>query len=703
MSVMKGIKNSSAKYTGFLRSFSKGFRFRFSNINMPEYVTYSVFAILTGAFAGLGAVFFHECIEITTEFSFNHLVNLFGIFGVIGVIFVPALGMLIQSIMISAFPKTASKKGITEVIKSVAVRGGYIPFRTTLFHFIAPIICIGTGGTMGPEGPAAQLGGGVGSKLGNLFGLSDSRRRMFTAAGAGAAISAVFNTPLGGIFFGLEIILLNDFHSPTFSALILSSVTASAISRIFLGNTPAFIFDTVSIGSYNQLYYYALLGLLAGLLSLLFVKYSDSMKQFISHKIKPHLPGWSIMVIVGLLVGISGFFYSDVFGIGYGAINSILSNSMPLKIALILLALKFILVPLILHSGGFGGIFAPSLFMGACFGFIFATGLNQIWGLNLDTTTYTLVGMGAVLGGINSIPISSIMIIFEMTKDYTFILPLMLAVVISTMMVQLIMKGSAHVKHLEREGFNISQGREVSILRSILVSDVMKDDILLIPESTPLRNLISQLIESPHGTFYTMNDDGEISGKITENELRPIITEYESLREMLLVGDIAIQDFEVVYDSDDLDSVLRLFGKQNVDVFPVISTKEPGKVIGTVIRQDVITAYNQESLKTNLADGFATELKSIKKDKIAKVAEGYSIIERIVPQKYVGKTLNDIRFRNIYDLDILMIKKRKESFDLEDNDSEVIMPKPDYKLVADDVLVLFGSDQKIEKTEEWHK
>ena len=174
--------------------------------------------------------------------------------GTAAVILLPAIGMLIQAIMIIISPKTAEKKGVSEVIKAVALRGGYIPLKTTIFHFIAPVISIGSGNTVGPEGPAAQIGGGVASRVGFLAGLSDSRVRIFTAAGAGAAIAAIFNTPLGGVFFALEIVLLNDFQAPTFSALILASVTASAISRIFLGNESIFLFSTPVIGSYSFLY-----------------------------------------------------------------------------------------------------------------------------------------------------------------------------------------------------------------------------------------------------------------------------------------------------------------------------------------------------------------------------------------------------------------------------------------------------------------
>jgi chloride channel protein, CIC family len=611
--------------------------------------------------------------------------------------------MLLQSGMTLKFPNLAKRRGVTEVIKAVAIRGGYIPFRTTLFHFIAPVICIGTGGTVGPEGPAAQIGGGVGSKLGNLFGLSDSRRRMFTAAAAGAAISAVFNTPLGGIFFALEIVLLNDFQSPTFSALILASVSASAVSRIFLGDTPAFLFEQISIGPYNQLYLYALLGILSGILSLAYVKYTELIKSLFSSKGMKEIPLSAKMAVVGLFVGIAGYFYNDIFGIGYHAINAILANSMTIKIALILLVLKFILVPLVLQSGGFGGIFAPSLFMGACFGYLFAVTMNAAWGLNLDITTFTLVGMGSVLGGINTIPISSILILFEMTKDYSFILPLMLAVVTSTMIVQFVIKGSVHVKSLERQGFNISQGREISILRSILVKDIMTEECLLIPENTPLKELIENLMNSPHSTLYTVDSEGNLRGKITENQLRPIISEYENIREMLLVNDIASKEVETVLENDDLDYVLRLFGKENVDVFPVISSEDHSKILGTINRQEVIAAYNKESLKYNLADGIAGELKTLEKSKSSSVSDGYSIIEKIVPNKFIGHSLLELDFRNRYDLQILMIKKRKNEFDFEDEASDVKIPGPNYLFKKNDIIVLFGKDENIKKTKEWDK
>ena len=168
---------------------------------MPEYTLFSFYAVVIGAIVGLAVVLFHESIHWVEYLFFEYGTGAFFFLGGAAVILIPVIGLILQSLMIYFFPKIAKKRGVADVIKSVATRGGFIRFKTTVFHFIAPVISMGSGGTVGPEGPAAQLGGGVASKLAQVLSLSDSRRRMFTAAGSGAAIAAVFNTPLGGVFF----------------------------------------------------------------------------------------------------------------------------------------------------------------------------------------------------------------------------------------------------------------------------------------------------------------------------------------------------------------------------------------------------------------------------------------------------------------------------------------------------------------------
>lgn len=673
-----------------MKTYVEKFYRLFEKVKLPEYSVFSFFAIITGAAAGLAAVLFHNSIDILNEFFFNKEGANLDI-GAWFVILIPAIGMLIQAALIKFFPKTARQKGVSEVIKSVALRGGHIPFRTTLFHFIAPVISIGTGATVGPEGPAAQIGGGVGSKLAGVFGLSDSKRRIFTAAGAGAAISAIFNTPLGGIFFALEVVLLNDFQSPTFSALILASVTASAIARIFLGNESLFVFGNTQFSDYSNLYIYALLGLFVGFLSILFIRYSSFIDHIFRKKLLKMFPQWIVMTVIGLIVGAAGYFYPEIFGIGYQAINEFLGGNLTWEIVLVLVALKFILVPLILYSGGFGGLFAPSLFIGAGSGFLFAIFMNNIFGFDLNSTTLVLVGMGAALGGINTIPISSILIIFEMTKDYGFILPLMLAVVVSTTMVQIVLRGSVHTKHLEEQGYQIANGRESRILRNILVADLKLHKAEFIEETAPLRKIVGKLIQSDISAIYVINKNKRIIGVISESELRPIIADFDAVKDFIVARDIMNTDIYLCTPEDNLDKILRQFGKYHLDEFPVVSNNE---ILGVITKQDVIDCYDKESLKMNLADGLKDELIHLEKAGETELGN-YKMVERPVPDKFIGKTLGELKIRNNYGVEVLLIKRPKEIISIDNVEYEIIAPTAEMKLMRNDIMVLFGEHTKI--------
>lgn len=604
--------------------------------------------------------------------------------------------------MIKSAPEISKRRGVLDIIKSVATREGIISFRTTVFHFFAPVISIGSGGTVGPEGPAAQIGGGVASKIATLLKVSDQRRRIFTTAGAGAAIAAIFNTPLGGVFFALEIILLNDYHTPTFSALILASVSASAIARIFLGNNSVFVFSAPDIGGYYYLYLFIILGLLGGMLSILFLKFDFFSARIIRTKIRKIIPQWIIMIFIGLLVGVCGYFYEEIFGIGYTGINEILKdNYLDWRVVLILLLLKFFLVPLTLNSGGFGGTFAPSLFMGAALGYIFSVLMSSFFGLKLDSTTYTLVGMGAVLGGINSIPITAILMIFEMTREYSLILPLMLAVIVSSTVTQIVFKGPIHLKRLERQGFKLTSAKETSILKSMIAEHYMQKNPVLIDQNITLQEVVTSLMKSKFHRIYTIDSDKKLIGVISDKHVRNLITEFDSLKKSLIAADIADNKPAFVLKEQDLDYALKLLTKGEIEELPVINNPVEKNVIGVITRNDILSIYNNLSLKSDLAEGLTREISTLNETRTSKISDGYSIVERKPSYDFIGKTLKELRFRNKYGLEILMIKKYDAMFDESGLKEKIVMPGHDYKIEADDILVLFGKDENIEKTKEW--
>lgn len=669
-----------------------------AGLGVPEYTILTLFSIFLGIVAGFAGVGLHEIIEVISDLTIDgdsrHLD-----WGLV-IILIPMMGMLIQSLMTTLAPREAGQRGVLEIIKAVGLRNGRIPFRTTLFHFFAPAICIGMGGTVGPEAPAAQSGAGAVAAVGRLMGLTESRQRVFTAAAAGAAIAAIFNTPLAGVFFAIEVVLLQDFRASALSAFLLASVSASAVSRILLGNEPAFIFKSLEIGSYRLFFFYLLLGMVAGLVSIAFIRFNEWIKQR-CQLLYRHLPKGVGMAAVGLLMGLAGYWHPEIFGIGYETMNRVLADSLPWHTVGTLLLLKFILVTLILGAGGFGGVFAPSLFMGACLGFVFATGLNYLFGIHLDPTTYTLVGMGAVLSGINSVPLTAIMILFEMTNDYHFILPLMVGVVGSTLVVQMTLKGSIYARELQRQGYHYSVGKDTRILESISVASVMRKEILTVPESTTLAELIQYCLDHPHDTIYTTNRSGKLNGVILSTNLHQLITEYQNLKAMIVAKDLAESNIVTLKDKDNLDYAMRAFAKYRSEEIPVVSSKAPAEVLGCIHYQDILNAYNQAKVKLNLMDGLAGDLQTLNPNEVQDVLPGFSIMETNIPKKFVNKTIKDLRLRNRFEVDVLMIEKDNGPFAESEQTVQRIFPHVHYRFSHGDKIIIFGNKEKIAAFKEY--
>jgi chloride channel protein, CIC family len=308
-----------------------------------------------------------------------------------------------------------------------------------------------------------------------------------------------------------------------------------------------------------------------------------------------------------------------------------------------------------------------------------------------------MVGMGALLGGINTIPITAILIIFEMTQEYSFILPLMLAVIISTTFTRLILKSSAQVQYLEEQGYQISEGKETNILKSILIKDLKLNPLKSIPEKTKLPEVLEKMIQNPGNSIYTINEGNQITGLITEVELRPIMTEYENIKDVLVASDIANPHIIFVNVNDNLDHVLRLFSKIDADTIPVINHGKETTILGAITRQEILSIYNKETLKLSLADSLSSEIKTIGDIGSSSVATGYSIAELNINYELIGQSLSDLKMRSRFGLEVLMIKHPQEIFDNDDEKEIIVSADPNYKLKRGDKLVVFGKDENIEK------
>jgi CIC family chloride channel protein len=572
-----------------IKLFFKNLKLKYSDSEIFRYISHILLSILLGLLAGGGAILFHYLLEHMRYLFEDQSLSIFSGLPGWSIIFIPIFGGIITSFMTLFLPEIAAKKGVLSVIKSIILKKGFIPVKETIFHLFAPIISIGTGAPLGPEGPAAKIGSGIGSYMSQKFNLSKNDMIMYTTAGAGAAISAAFNAPIAGVFFGIEVILLNDLKNRALSALIISSVVADILSRAYLGNVRVFTiphYDTGNIYSYP---FYIGLAVLCGLTALFYFKLSDSFRFFLDEKLKLFNPFLRLLPIT-VLFGFVLLRYEEVFGIGYNLINSILAGQIQLQTLIILLALKLVFLVLFIQAGAFGGTFAPSLSIGALLGFTYALAMNIIFGTNLDPTAFALVAMGGVLSGINCIPLTSILLVFEVTNDYQFILPLMLASIVSYLVVIYYKKGNIYTIALMNDNIDMSKRGELDVLSKINAGVILRKDMDVVDFRIPFKEILRIIINSKYGDVFVVNAEKRLLGIITLKDVRQTLMDND-LVDLLIAQDLIMQ-VPVVRESDPLTLAISKIKQYEIEIIPVVSDRDGTTLAGIITYKDILQSYN---------------------------------------------------------------------------------------------------------------
>ena len=491
-------------------------------------------ALLIGVGAGLGAIGFSWLIDAVTHVAFNGGGKLLSFMGRYYVIIIPALGGLIVGPLVYYFAREAKGHGVPEVMEAVALRGGRIRPIVVVIKSLASSICIGTGGAVGREGPIVQIGSALGSSLGQWLGISGDRLRNLVACGAAGGIAATFNAPIAGVIFALEVIL-GDFSVTSFSTVVIASVTASEIARVAHGNTPAFEVAPYRLVSAWELPMYAVLGVVAAVVGVIFVS--------VLYKSEDLFDAWTFPeslkpVIGGLLIGTIGIYFPQIFGVGYDTIEHALHNTLPLQIMALLVVIKLAATSLTIGSGGSGGVFAPSLFLGAMLGGSFGNAANALWPtLTAPPGAYALVGMAAFFAAAARAPISAVLILFEMTDDYRIILPLMLATVISTLTAERLLSESIYTLKLSRRGVRLSRGRDVDVMQTVRVSEVMDTAADTVSSGLSLSALAREFERTHHHSFPVLDAQGYLYGIVSIRDLEQAMEERDM--EKTTTGDIA--------------------------------------------------------------------------------------------------------------------------------------------------------------------
>jgi len=569
---------------------------------MPERTFMVLMAIAIGILGGFGAVLFRLAIKVSQGAFFGTLdytLDYVGRLPWYARFLAPAVGGLVVGPVVHYLARETKGHGVPEVMESIVLREGRIRPRVMFAKVAASAVCIGSGGSAGREGPIVQIGSSLGSTLGQIFSVKGLRLRTLVACGAAAGIAGTFNAPIAGALFAVEV-LLGDFGVSQFSPVVLSSVAATVVSRHFLGDFPAFEVPEYEFVNVFEILAYMVLGVAAALVALAFIRTLYATEDLFE---KIPLPAVAKPALGGLVVGAIGIYFPHIFGVGYGAITLALHGRLLWTVLALMLCLKIAATSVTLGSGGSGGVFAPSLFIGAGLGGLVGTVAHSLFPtLTASPGAYALVGMGAVAASGMHAPLTAIIIVFEMTGDYRIILPLMVSCVIGVLITTRVMRDSIYTMKLSRRGVRIVRGQEANILASLKVSQVMKREFEAVNESASIKELVDLVIRSPHINFFVLGDGDRLIGVVSLEDIRNILNQAERLGSLLVAYDLMSPVVYRCKPSTTLDKVMKAFGeiRTGVEELPVVAEDDPDRLIGVVHKSDVIVAYNREVAKRGL-------------------------------------------------------------------------------------------------------
>jgi CIC family chloride channel protein len=594
-----------------------------------------VLAFLIGIVTAAAAVGFHELITIIRDLLYKHVGAefLYGS-GVWMLIAIPALGGLTVGLLSRFVMHEREGHGITDVLESVMRSGGVIRPASAIEKILTSAVTIGSGGSAGAEGPIVQIGAAIASGIGQFFRVARPHLPVLIGCGCAAGISAIFNSPIGGLLFTLEVIL-RDFSIRTLTPLVIASVIANVttrtIYRALLHQDFRSIFNMpqetsiIAQGGYTlwQVGNFLLLGIVCAVMGVVLIRMMQYTEKVFG-RIKA--PRWSKPAIGGMLLGVIGVTYVLVFrvvmgrakfipfeqyampaffGDGYGAVQSMLGPAFYLQMSwgLMLGVLGFLLLAklvgtcLTLASGGAGGIIAPSLFVGAVAGGALGMVLQRA-GLSstLPPNSYALIGMGAVLAAVVHAPLAAVLILMDVTRDYQVIVPAMLASVTATAIARLISTDSIYTLSLRMRGIQVGTAGDLLTLRRMSLEQVVLDPAIVVHADDPMQRLLDLTVDRNIADFVVSDRQGQYLGMVVGDDVKRALIDREAVP-LLLVEEIMRSDLPIVRNTDDLATVMAMFSAHDVSRLPVGLPGNRFRVIGLVSRAALMRQYQQALAK----------------------------------------------------------------------------------------------------------
>ncbi len=568
-----------------------------TSVRLAERFALIAIGATVGILAALGNAAFRTSIEFFYELFFKEIGSYLGIeYGERHplIFLMPLLGSALAGIVVVKYRDYAKGYGLPRILLALIKRGGLIRKRVIAFNIVLPPIIIGSGGSAGREGPIASLGAAIGSLVGQTIRAHPSRMRVLVAAGAGAAIAAAFDAPIAGMMFALEIVLLGNFDIEHFPPLVVSVGTAVVVTEALYGREVTFHIPKFSIVSpWIEVPLYALLGVFIGVLGVVFIKLYFRIEDTFESL---DVPFYFRLLLGAFLTGLLGVIFPQVLGNGYPFVEEALKGSIPFYIMGALAIFKMLATAFTIGAGNPGGLFAPGFFIGAMGAGFFGGLLAMILPAHLSQAgAYASVGVGAFIAATYHAPLTAIFLLFEMTKDYTIILPALFSCVVASMLAEWMFPYTLDTYALHKIGIEVHHGREKEILEELKVKDAMTQDYDKIWEGmnlAQLRDYFSRLAR--HTDFFVVDKEGRLVGVIPFHVLKNAMFSEGELDNLLLARDLAVEA-PTVKEDESLSSAIEKVGKKRIDHLPVVN--EQGKVVGMLSRKCIVDAYNREAMR----------------------------------------------------------------------------------------------------------
>lgn len=533
-------------------------------------------AVMVGLISGLLVVFFKVSINklfefiqnFISQFDLSHKLLIFPL--------ITTLGGLISGVLVFKFAPETKGSGIPFVKMVMARMGNITRVRTIVIKFLAGVAGIGTGLSLGREGPSVQLGAGAGALVGKIFKMKGTDQGKLIAAGAGSAIGATFNAPIAGTIFVLEE-LVNKFSASLLFPVLVATVTASSVARHFLGNNPSFTIPYITHDlSFEGISVCIILGIVAGFLGVAFAKIIYKNNEFFEKMDK--IPNWLKPAIAGFGIGVIGIFIPYVLGSGNLSVDLLLQHKLALSVVVLVFAVKFFVTPFCFGSGAAGGIFLPMLMLGSFLGYIVASIFNM-FGFHVDVVVMAMIGMGAFLASVARTPITAVVMVFEMTAGYTHILPIMLSAAIADLIAEKLNHRPIYASLV----VNQVKSPEAKLLSSLLVKNYMKTDLVCFSSNMTISTVQEKIKNYSFKTYPVKNDKNKLLGLITKSDIEDAIFQgvdtNTEINKLMNPSPVTIEPSENLY--------IAYFRLHSNNAQCLVVVDKNNKIKGLITRQDI--------------------------------------------------------------------------------------------------------------------